>query len=169
MKVVNILLMVSLAVQCSLVSAYEIPVSNLPYGESAKSDYAINCRGCHGPSGMNTHSSVPDMNGYIDKFLHVPGGREYLIQVPGISRSALTDLEIAQMLNWLIVTIGRDKHLQDIFTEQEVARVRHLPLGASAAQIRAKLVAAIEYQEAQEKTLTTEHASASYSVLVEEK
>ncbi len=110
------------------------------FANSAAVNYAINCRGCHGPQAMETHPSVPDMNGFIDRFLTVAGGREYLIQVPGVSRSALSDQEVAEVLNWLIRTMGDNQQLEQPFSAQEVAKYRISPLGANAAAVRLILV-----------------------------
>lgn len=107
-------------------------------------NYAINCRGCHGPEAMATHASVPDMKDFIDRFLEVEGGREYLIQVPGVSRSALSDQEVADMLNWLIVTQGRKKTIQRPFKEAEIRKHRSSPLSANAATVRASLIEKIK-------------------------
>ena len=59
-------------------------------------------------------------------FLHVPGGREYLVEVPGVAASALSDAEIAQVLNWLLVTFNKAETPPDFkpYTAAEVAKYR---------------------------------------------
>ena len=39
-------------------------------------------------------------------FLTVPGGREYLVRVPGSAQSPLSDAELARVLNWMIRAFG---------------------------------------------------------------
>ncbi|NRA52775.1 MAG: hypothetical protein HRU23_01405 [Gammaproteobacteria bacterium] len=119
-------------------------VSVVTTAQRAEFNYAMNCRGCHGPEAKATHASVPDMNGFIDRFLEVDGGRQYLIQVPGVSRSALSDQDTADILNWLIRTQGRSKTIKKPFSVQEVSTFRKNPLGANAAEVRADLIKKIE-------------------------
>ena len=40
-------------------------------------------------------------------FLRIPEGRAYLAEVPGVSTSPLSDEEIAQVLNWMLLTFSR--------------------------------------------------------------
>ena len=47
-------------------------------------DYMLHCQGCHGPDGSGARGAVPSFRGEVAKFLRVPGGREYLLRVPGI-------------------------------------------------------------------------------------
>lgn len=146
MKLLFLIVNLSGAVVSVNASCTPAPNQQQYIAQRAAFNYAINCRGCHGPEAMNTHASVPDMNGFIDRFLAVEGGRQYLIQVPGVSRSALSNKEVAQILNWLVTNVGASKELKQRFTEQEVARFRVSPLGANAADVRAKLVRKIEQQ-----------------------
>ncbi len=46
-------------------------------------EYALNCQGCHRADGAGTPGSVPSLADSVARFLTVPGGREYLVQVPG--------------------------------------------------------------------------------------
>jgi hypothetical protein len=56
-------------------------------------------------------------------FLKVPGGREYLVQVPGVATAALSDAEIAEVLNWLLFTFNQPELPKDFkpYTATEVA------------------------------------------------
>jgi hypothetical protein len=40
-------------------------------------------------------------------FLRIPEGRVYLAEVPGVSTAPLSDEEIAQVLNWMLLTFSR--------------------------------------------------------------
>jgi hypothetical protein len=93
-------------------------------------DYALNCQGCHLRDGSATRDAVPALAGSIARFLAVPGGREYLVRVPGVSQSALDDTALAALLNWVVKEFDR-KHVPAgfaPFTAQEVARLRKAPL-----------------------------------------
>jgi len=51
-------------------------------------EFALNCQGCHRADGAGTPGSVPALADSVARFLAVPGGREYLVQVPGWRRPA---------------------------------------------------------------------------------
>jgi hypothetical protein len=109
-----------------------------------RQDYILHCRGCHGPQGAGLPGSVPDFRGQVGKFLQVPGGREYLIRVPGTSQSELSDARVARLLNWLVREFSAKAlpaHFEP-FTEDEVSRHRRPPL-TDVAGVRQSLLSAI--------------------------
>lgn len=69
---------------------------------SAEQDYVLHCMGCHQRDGSGLPPSVPDFRGRIGDFLAIPGGREYLIQVPGVAQAPLDDARLAALLNWML-------------------------------------------------------------------
>jgi cytochrome c553 len=93
-------------------------------------DYMLQCQGCHGPAGSGSGGSVPALQGQVARFLHVPGGREYLIRVPGSAQSSLDDADLAALLNWIVRRFGpADAAAQFApFSASEVARYRPEPL-----------------------------------------
>lgn len=96
----------------------------------ASVDYVLHCRGCHGPTGAGAPGAVPAFGGQLGKFLHVPGGREFLVRVPGASQSELDDARLAALLNWTLQTFSPGE-LPPAFvpyTAAEVAAVRRPPL-----------------------------------------
>jgi mono/diheme cytochrome c family protein len=98
--------------------------------ESPALDYMLQCQGCHRADGGATPGSVPPLAGLVARFLDVPGGREYLVRVPGSSQSPLGDAELAELLNWIVHRFGPAQAAADSapFTAEEVARVRRPPL-----------------------------------------
>src|SRR5262249_48882191 len=58
-------------------------------------EYALNCQGCHRADGIGTPGSVPPLAGSVARFLTVPGGREYLVRVPGVAQAPLDDAALA--------------------------------------------------------------------------
>ena len=48
-----------------------------------RQNYILNCQGCHLPDASGSPGVVPRMNDFIGNFLHVDGGREFIVQVPG--------------------------------------------------------------------------------------
>lgn len=99
----------------------------------------LNCMGCHMADGSGTPGKVPPLAGHVGFFLTVPGGREFLLRVPGASQSLLSDGELAEVMNYIIRQFGAPQAPKDFvpYTEAEVARWRHRrPLDVSAERRR---------------------------------
>jgi mono/diheme cytochrome c family protein len=114
---------------------------------SVRSLYIVHCAGCHGRDGTgSTLGNVPDMRRLGD-FLRVPGGREFVVSVPGVMGSGMNDAQVAEVTNWVLATIAResvpDGHRP--YDAAEVARARAKPL-ADVARARGRLVSAARAQ-----------------------
>ena len=108
----------------------------------ARVNYMLSCQGCHGPDGSGTvDGEVPEMNSFLGKFLTVEGGREFLIQVPGSANAALTDAQLAEVINWLLPTISAAEMPADFtpYTAEEVQNLRLQPL-QDVVNTRAELI-----------------------------
>ena len=105
--------------------------------------YMLQCQGCHRADGSGSPGAVPSLTGFMGRFLTVPGGREYLVRVPGSAQSPLGDADLARVLNWMIREFGPPAIAADFepFRADEVARFRVSPLtevdSARRALIRA--------------------------------
>ena len=128
-------------------AAGEPPVTNVvanvvANADKARVDYMLNCQGCHLPEGRGIPGVVPVMKGYVGNFLRVPGGREFLVQVPGSANAALDDAALADLLNWVLVTMSPEQLPAGWvpYTGAEVAKLRAVPL-REVSQVRAALVA----------------------------
>ena len=105
-------------------------------------DYMIQCQGCHLADGAGKPDAVPSLVGNLGRFLAVPGGREFLVRVPGSSTSPLDDDALADVLNWMIRTFDPGAaELFEPYTAEEVARVRKPPL-ADVGPLRRRLLEA---------------------------
>jgi mono/diheme cytochrome c family protein len=95
-------------------------------GGSPAEMYTLNCWGCHKPRAEGIPGTVPRLADSMADFLQVPGGREYLVEVPGVASSALSDAEIAQVLNWLLFTFNKAELPADFkpYTAAEIAKDR---------------------------------------------
>jgi hypothetical protein len=89
-------------------------------------DYMLHCQGCHAADGSGFPGTVPRMSGEVGKFLRVPGGREYLVQVPGVAQSMLDDAALARVLNWMVREFDPAHTPADLtpYTAGEVAGLR---------------------------------------------
>jgi Cytochrome c len=102
--------------------------------------YMLNCWGCHRAHGEGIPGTAPPLRGAAD-FLRVPGGRNYLIEVPGVSQSALDDAQVAAVMNWIVESFSADRIPPDFrpYTGDEVAKCRATRL-MDIKQARAKLM-----------------------------
>jgi len=116
---------------------------------SPEIDYMLHCQGCHRADGGETPGSVPALDGMVARFLTVPGGRAFLVQVPGSAQSALAYGVVAANYNCIGARWGREGDPADAppYTEAEVARLRGVPL-VEVDAVRADLVAAMEAEPA---------------------
>ncbi len=108
-----------------LIVALSIASAALAGGSPAEL-YTLNCWGCHKPRAEGIPGTVPRLADSMANFLRVPGGREYLVEVPGVAASALSNAEIAEVLNWLLVTFNKAEMPLDFkpYTAAEIARYR---------------------------------------------
>ena len=96
----------------------------------ARQNYILNCQGCHLPDGSGSEGSVPKMNDFVGYFLHVPGGREFIVQVPGAAGAPISDQELADVMNWMLLNFSKNE-LPDQFVPyeaDEIAKLRKEPL-----------------------------------------
>jgi hypothetical protein len=68
---------------------------------------------------------VPTLHG-IDSLLTHPGGRAYVLRVPGVASAPLSDARLAALLDWVFTHFGNDA--TPAFTAAEVAAARVAPL-----------------------------------------
>jgi len=96
----------------------------------ARADYMIHCQGCHVPDGSGFVGRVPDLRATLPLFLSVEGGREFLIQVPGSSQSALSDVRLAGVLNWIIKSFSNGAPLTSFvpYKTTDITAVRSIRL-----------------------------------------
>lgn len=96
----------------------------------ARQNYMLNCQGCHLPDGSGSPGNVPKLNDFVGYFLHVPGGREFIAQVPGVASAPISDAELAGVMNWMLLTFSA-KELPTPFkpySAAEIGALRKAPL-----------------------------------------
>ena len=117
--------------------------------EPAEADYMLNCQGCHLPDGSGFPArQVPDLRNQMGRFLSVPGGREFLVQVPGSAQTALNDADLARLLNWMLLRFSAAQLPADFqpYTAAEIGALRRQPL-AQVSEVRSELLERIARQE----------------------
>ena len=93
-----------------------------PVRADAGNDYMLQCQGCHMADGSGLPGSVPNLRGHLGRFVEVQGGRQFLISVPGSAQSPLSNLALAEVLNWMIREFGPAEVAANFipFTAEEV-------------------------------------------------
>lgn len=116
-------------------------------------DYMMNCQGCHLPNGEGfPKRQVPKVTGHLGKFLHVEGGREFLIRVPGSAQSDLDDARLTAVINWMLTTFSPNELPADFkpYDVEEVKTLRSEPL-IDVKGVRAALISKIAQLENREE------------------
>ena len=122
------------------------PPAGVENSRRAWQNWTLNCQGCHRLDGTGSDGTAPSLAGTVAKFLWVPGGREYLMRVPGVATSPLSSEDLAEVVNWMLWRFDR-AHLPagfQPFTATEIERWRAQPLRLEAAQMRSDLLAKAE-------------------------
>ncbi len=123
--------------------AGEATMRGVPDPAQAHVDYILKCQGCHRIDGSGDDRSNPPMNGMVARFLAVPGGREFLARVPGVSTVNLDDARLANLVNWTLYRFDPEHVPADFrpYTPAEIGQLRRHPLRLERAATRARLVA----------------------------
>jgi len=104
-------------------------------------NYQLRCMGCHLAAGSSQAGRVPSIRRSLVLFSATPEGRDYVIRVPGVAQSPLSDEDTAALLNWMA------RNLSDLkvppgfvdYSEAEIHSLRDRPLVRVSA-IRARLL-----------------------------
>ena len=84
------------------VTVYVALAADVRAEQSLQTLYTLNCSGCHGAGGQGVpEAGIPNLN-EAGRYVRTQLGREYLIEVPGLSQSRLDDATAARLLNWVL-------------------------------------------------------------------
>jgi hypothetical protein len=122
-------------------SAEETP-AGVANAQRAWQNWTLNCQGCHRLDGTGSDLTAPGIAGTVARFLWVPGGREYLVRVPGVAASPLRNDDLAEVLNWMLWRFDKDDLPSTFkpYTASEIAQLRTRPLRLEASEMRALLL-----------------------------
>jgi hypothetical protein len=116
----------------------------LPELTSPQSDYVEHCSGCHGMQGNSAPAEIPVLRDRVGYFMCTREGRDYLIRLPNVAYSAITDnQELADMMNFVVFGLGGNSAPEAAkpFTAAEVAKLRTRALATqSLIAVRAEVV-----------------------------
>jgi len=90
------------------------------------------CMGCHGARAEGVPGKVPPLAHALGQYMRSADGRTYVLRVPGSANSALSDAQLAAVLNWLAQQYSADELTANVplFTVAEVTAHRHSALAA---------------------------------------
>ena len=117
-----------IASRALLIALVVLTTASAVRAESPENMYTLNCWGCHRANGEGIPDTAPPLTNAAD-YLKVAGGREYLIRVPGVSQSTLSDADAATEMNWIIVTFSKGRVPADFkpYTAEEIHQARLQP------------------------------------------
>ena len=104
-------------------------------------NFQVNCMGCHRADGSGQAGRVPSIRHSLVLFSASREGRDYIVRVPGVAQSPLSDADTAALLNWMARNLSDLKLPPDFvdYSEAEVQGLRHRPL-AKVSDVRARLM-----------------------------
>jgi hypothetical protein len=112
-----------------------------------QSNYVEHCGGCHGIQGDAAPANLPTLRGRVGWFMCTPEARAYLMRLPNVARSRITDdQDLAELLNFMVFGLGGSSvpKAAKPFTGDEVARERPNAYDSvSLIETRAKIVESV--------------------------
>jgi hypothetical protein len=109
-----------------------------------QSDYIEHCGGCHGIQGSSAPAMIPVLRDRVGFFMCLPESRRYLIRLPNVAHSRITDNDqLADLMNFVVFGLGKASTPPNAlpFTGPEVAEQRQYALSsAQLTKVRAAIV-----------------------------
>ena len=100
-----------------------IALPTVGYSYEPRVNYELQCMGCHLADGSGESGRVPSVRGTLLPFSMISAGREFVLRVPGVAQSPLTDAEVAAVLNWMARNLS-DAPLPAGFRDYSAGEVR---------------------------------------------
>ena len=88
-----------------------------------KTDYLLYCRGCHLANGKSVPPEVPSLH-ELGPLLKSEAGREYIIRVPGVSQTPMSNERLAAVLNWVVSEFNEAPQNFQPYSAAEVSTAR---------------------------------------------
>jgi hypothetical protein len=103
-------------------------------------NYQLHCMGCHLADGSGLAGRVPSLRRSLVLFSGSAAGRDYVVRVPGVAQSPLSDEDTALLLNWMAKNLSDVKQPSGFvdYSGAEIHGLRDRPLVRVSAE-RARL------------------------------
>ena len=98
---------------------------------AAQVAYLTSCGGCHGIEGTSAPGAVPTLRGLTGSFLCTRQGRDFIIRLPDVALTPLSDRMLTAVMNFVVFDLGAPVAgggKARPYTVAEVARLRRHPL-----------------------------------------
>lgn len=122
----------SLALQCGRcvlsVALYCLSLVSVSAAADSRINYLLHCAGCHLENGRGSPPDVPDMRETLGFLASSGEGRSYLVRVPGASYAPVSDAALAEVINYMLNNFELKQEGAALYTEEEVAANRRIPL-----------------------------------------
>jgi hypothetical protein len=122
----------------------EAQTTAMPQYTLAQSDYIEHCGGCHGIQGSSAPADIPVLRDRVGYFMCTPDARAYLLRLPNVAHSRITDnAQLADLMNFVVFGLGKGSVPSGTkpFTSDEVALERQKALTSAAlTKVRTMLV-----------------------------
>ena len=69
--------------------------------EEPRTAYWLHCAGCHLLDGTSAPPEVPTLIDEPGRIAGLPGGRDYLMRIPGVAQAGLGNEKLAEVLNFV--------------------------------------------------------------------
>lgn len=105
--------------------------------ELAQSDFIEQCAGCHGVRGTTVPAHLPEIKDRVGWFMCTPGSRAYLLRLPNVAHSRITDnAQLADLMNYVVFVLGGKSVPAGTkpFTAEEVTHERQFALTSVSLQ-----------------------------------
>lgn len=105
-----------------------LPTLPLPAAQAA---YLTSCGGCHGIEGRSAPGAVPTLRGLTGSFLCTRQGRDFIIRLPDVALTPLSDRKLTEVMNFVVFDLGAPVaggSKARRYTVAEVSRLRRHPL-----------------------------------------
>jgi hypothetical protein len=110
-----------------------------PESKQPAQNYLLFCAGCHGLDARGVTHKVPALTTTLPLFMRSEAGRDFVLRVPGVTNSALSDHGLAEVLNWLMAKLNTHSTDWQPFNANDVHQARQMPL-LSVRQSRQKMI-----------------------------
>jgi hypothetical protein len=117
-----------------------MPLSAAAADDAVRANYLLACRGCHLADGAGVPPEVPSLRNTLGPLASSAEGRRYLVRVPGVLQSRLSNEKLTEVLNWVLTEFNADTLPRDFepLTTDEVAAARREILADPNAYRRAQ-------------------------------
>lgn len=94
--------------------------------EEPRIAYWLHCSGCHLRDGSSAPPEIPTLIDEPGRIASLPGGREYLMRIPGVAQAGLDDGKLAEVLNFVLDEFSPSTTPDDFepYSSEEVGRAR---------------------------------------------